>query len=217
MKRPPAPHEIVPFEDAELPQGCSYPAFAPIISDAFERFTGMPASSIVAKGVVLIQQDLPTESVYLIRDGLVKLTHISANGRESIIGLRAPGWYGGAVSAMSQKPSVYTVRTVTPTIVSQIPAADFPLWLMQSFKRAHHFTQTLCNELLSQSAKAQVIGASAPERLTHYMRERTSRHPQLKTLDTLPLLKRVELAQLLAITPEHLSRLLHKDIYRPQP
>jgi hypothetical protein len=54
------------------------------------------------------------------------------------------------------------------------------------------------------------MSESAEQRLATYMRERSRQFPQLKTVDTLPLLKQRELAQLLSITPEHLSRLLHK-------
>jgi CRP/FNR family transcriptional regulator len=74
-----------------------------------------------------------------------------------------------------------------------------------------HFVTTLCNELTSQaSAQAQMMGGSAQDRLVHFMRERSAGHSQIKTLDALPLLKQMELAQLLSITPEHLSRLLQK-------
>jgi hypothetical protein len=69
---------------------------------------------------------------------------------------------------------------------------------------------TLCNELISQSVEAQFRQNSAEQRLAQFIAERYIQHEQLRTMDPLPLLKQMELAQLLAITPEHLSRLLRR-------
>lgn len=190
---------------------CSFPAFAPIVSEAFEHLKGLPEPTRVEAGSCLLEQGQHVSSVYLIRHGLVKLVYITPEGRETVLGLRAAGWYGGAVSALMHAPSIYTVKTVTPCTFSKIAACEFPVKLMQSARMMHHFMDTLCNELISQSAEAQVKAGSAEQRLAQFLSERNTQHPQLKTLDTLPLLKQMELAQLLAITPEHLSRLLHRS------
>jgi len=190
----------------------SFPAFAPTVSDEFDRLKGLPEEKTVPSGTVLLEQGTEPTSVFLLCQGLVKLTSVSSQGRESVLGLRSAGWYAGAVSVLVHRPNVYSVKTVTECVISRIPAHEFHLWLMRSAKMARHFTQTLCNELLSQSAEAQVRGGSAEERLSHFMTERNTRHANLKTLDPLPMLKQMELAQLLAITPEHLSRLLRRTV-----
>ena len=203
-------------EPATAPEH-SFPAFAPTVSDEFDRLKGLPEEKTVPSGTILLEQGTEPNSVFLLCQGLVKLTSISPQGRESVLGLRSSGWYAGAVSALVHRPNVYSVKTITECVVSRIPADEFHLWLMRSAKMARHFTQTLCNELLSQSAEAQVRGGSAEERLSHFMSERTSHHPNLKTLDPLPMLKQMELAQLLAITPEHLSRLLRRTVQSSGP
>jgi CRP-like cAMP-binding protein len=188
-----------------------FPAFAPLVSDEFDRLKGLPEAETLPTGTVLLEQGLRPVSVFLLSQGLVKLISISEQGRESVLGLRSAGWYAGAVPALARTTNVYTVKTVTKCVISRVPADEFHLWLMRNARMARHFTQTLCNELLAQSAEAQARGGSAEERLARYMRERSSAHSKLKTMDTLPLLKQMELAQLLAISPEHLSRLLHKS------
>lgn len=198
--------------EASPVQEHTFPAFAPTVSDEFDRLKGLPEEKTVPSGTLLIDQGSEPGSVFLLCQGLVKLTSVSPLGRESVLGLRSAGWYAGAVSALVHRANVYSVKTVTECVVSRIPADEFHLWLMRSAKMARHFTQTLCNELLSQSAEAQVRGGSAEERLSHFMAERHTHHPNLKTLDPLPMLKQMELAQLLAITPEHLSRLLRRTM-----
>jgi CRP-like cAMP-binding protein len=188
----------------------AFPAFAPIVSDAFEYLKGIPDGTTIESGQIVLEQSQHPPSVCLLRQGLVKLVHRTSEGRETLLGLRAAGWYAGAVPALMHSPCIYSVETVTPCIFSKIPAEEFAAKLRQNARMMRHFMNTLCNELIAQSAEAQVKVGSAEQRLAQFMSERNVQYPQLKTLDTLPLLKQMELAQLLAITPEHLSRLLHK-------
>jgi CRP/FNR family transcriptional regulator len=201
-----APADRKPKGDA------SFPAFAPIVSNAFEELKNLPEPTSITTGTMLIEQDTPADYVVLLRHGLVKLLYATPEGRETTLGLRTSGWYAGAASVLMNTASVYSVIAVTPCTVSRIPATEFSASLMQNARMMRHFLHTICNELISQSAaQAQVMSGSAEQRLTHFMRERTAAHDRLKTLDALPHLKQMELAQLLAITPEHLSRLLHKS------
>jgi CRP-like cAMP-binding protein len=204
--------------ETKLKADPSFPAFAPIVSNAFEELKNLPEPTSMKTGTLLLNQGVHAEHVVLLRHGLVKLLYTTPEGRETTLGLRTSGWYAGAASALMNTASVYSVMTVTPCTISRIPAADFSSSLMQNARMMRHFLQTLCNELISQSAaQAQVMSGSAEQRLTHFMRERTAAHERLKTLDALPHLKQLELAQLLAITPEHLSRLLHKSAASDSP
>jgi CRP-like cAMP-binding protein len=190
----------------------AFPVFAPLLSDGFRSIRELPAEEELPVGSVLVEQAMNPGSVYLLHRGLVKLLYVSAEGDEKTLGLRTSGWYPGAVSALMNIPSVYSVVAVTSCTISRIPAREFSFRLMQSAKLMRHFLATLCSEVISQAgAQAQVMSGSAEDRLVHFMFERDAQHPKWKTLDPLPLLKQMELAQLLSITPEHLSRLLHKE------
>jgi CRP-like cAMP-binding protein len=200
-----------PITVSEHPPTHIFPAFAPIISDAFEHLKCIPQGIAVEASTFVVEQGQPPASVYLLRQGLVKLVFLTPEGRETVLGLRAAGWYAGAISALMHTSSVYSVKTITPCVFSKIPADEFSAKLMQSARMMRHFMDTLCNELITQSTEAQLKANSAQKRLAQFMSERSSHHPNLQTVDPLPLLKQMELAQLLSITPEHLSRLLHKS------
>jgi CRP-like cAMP-binding protein len=189
---------------------CQFPAYAPVVSEAFETFQCLPIGTRIGSGVFIVEQGMDPCSVYLLREGLVKLVHVNADGRETMLGLRAAGWYAGAVSSLMHTPSTYSVKTVTPCVFSIIAAEDFSMKLSRSARMSRHFMDTLCNELISQSVEAQFRQNSAEQRLAQFIAEREIQHEQLRTMDPLPLLKQMELAQLLAITPEHLSRLLRR-------
>ena len=209
--KPPTAVSAIKSEDLNsLCHASNFPVFAPIVSDAFDHFKGLPEETEIKSGSLVIEQSTQPCSVLLLRRGLVKLVYAAPDGRETMLGLRSAGWYAGAVPVLMRTPSFYSVKAVTPCVLSRIPAEEFPGRLMQSARMLRHFMETLCHELTSQAIEVRVMGEPAEQRLAQFMYERTTQHSQIKTLDTLPLLKQMELAQLLAITPEHLSRLLHK-------
>jgi CRP-like cAMP-binding protein len=204
-------------DSADRPQTSreSVPVFAPIVSDGFTRLSNLPAGTTVAPGSTLIHQSKRCTHVCLLLEGLVKLVSVNGEGKQVTIGLRTSGWYAGAAAVLMDTESVYSVVAVTPCTVVQIPAQDFYLRLIQSARMMRHFISTISNEMISiSSAQVHMMSGTAEERLAQFMNERQLNGTHWQVLDTLPLLKQSELAQLLAISPEHLSRLLHKEIGR---
>lgn len=189
----------------------SAPAFAPILTTGFEFIENLPPREIVAAGTELIEQGSAVQSVYLVCRGLVKLVYLSEGGEESGLGLRSVGWWGGASAAMLNAASTCSVISVVDCEVIRVPAQEFRNGLRSNAVMLQHFVKALCNENASQmEAQAQVMSGTAEERLSFFMRERERQTPHWQTLDPLPMLKQMELAQLLSITPEHLSRLTSK-------
>jgi len=197
------------------------PAFAPISSGGLELIRNLPPQQSVRRGHILMEQDKPPQWVHVIHSGMVKLVYLSPEGNEQTIGLRSSGWYSGAVPALMNAPSLYSVQSMTACIVHAIPAQEFLERLMQNTKVMRHFMRVLCQELCSQaSAQVEIMSHNAADRLVRFMQEREMCGDNWKAVDPLPVLKKLELAQLLSISPEHLSRLLHKqgdDDDNPQP
>jgi|ERR1700761_454239 CRP-like cAMP-binding protein len=190
----------------------SIPAFAPLAERFTETAANTPPPLALRPGVRLIEQWKQCDHVYLISDGLVKLTYASQNGSQVTLGLRSSGWYAGATAVLLKIPSVYSAITVSDCTVSQIPADQFFYWATHDIKTLRHFLKSMCLDSTSQSRlHAETQSSSAAERLEHFMQERTATDPHWETMDPLPLLKQGELAQLLSVTPEHLSRLRQQE------
>jgi CRP-like cAMP-binding protein len=203
------------LQDLSLADGCqqeSIPAFAPLAERVTEATGNTPPPLALRPGVRLIEQWRKCDHVYLISDGLVKLTYASQNGSQVTLGLRSSGWYAGATSVLLKIPSVYSAITVSDCTVSKIPADQFFYWATHDVKTLRHFLKSMCLDSTSQSRlHAEIQSSSAAERLEHFMQERTTTDPHWQTMDALPLLKQGELAQLLSVTPEHLSRLRQQE------
>jgi len=204
----PGKQSITAIHPADLPH---IPAFTPVLAGGTGFVDNLPAARFAPPGTLLVEQGANSHSIYLIEKGLVKLTHLSVCGRETTIGLRSEGWYAGATSALLNDPSVYAVRAVTGCMVARLPVHEFRRYLRESHDMMDHFLAGLCFEVAAQaSLQVEVMANSAEDRLDHFMLERVAEHPSRRTVDPLPVLKQMEVAQLLSITPEHLSRLMHK-------
>ena len=92
--------------------------------------------------------------------------------------------------------------------VTQIPAEQLFSWATRNVKKLNRFMKNIClDSILLGKLHTEITSSSAAERLEHLMQERITTDPNWQTVDPLPLLKQRELAQLLSVTPEHLSRL----------
>ncbi len=194
------------------------PAFTPVLAGYMSFLACLPAPRRVHAGAHMIDQGYTAQAVHLLERGVVKLVHLNAEGRETTTGLRSQGWYAGSTSVILNAPSVYTVRAVTECRVIRIPATEFLNYLRKDSEMMGHFLAGLCLEVASQAnLHAQIMAASAEERLDRFTRERETANQNRPTVDPLPLLKQMEVAQLLSITPEHLSRLMNKRRERSPP
>jgi CRP/FNR family transcriptional regulator len=199
-------------DKSHMPGASIVPAFAPVSSSGLELIRTLPPQQQVPRGAMLLEQDKPAHWVYLVHSGMVKLVFLSQEGSEQTIGLRSVGWYCGAVPVLMNAPSLYSVQAITPCVVHPIAAGEFLDRLMQNTKVMKHFMRMLCHELCSQaSAQVEIMSRNATDRLVRFMEERKMSGENWKAVDPLPVLKKLELAQLLSISPEHLSRLLHKQ------
>lgn len=162
----------------------------------------------------LFKQDSPAQEVYYIESGLVKLTCLESDGEELILGLRSSRYTLGAASVILHKPYPITAVTMTRCSLCRIPAkvflnilesdSQFLLSLLKEHSREIHEQLAFIVRLRSRSARY---------RLEHLILQQVSAlhidGPQ-KEVRLQWLLKNREVAQLIAITPQHLSRLLRQ-------
>jgi CRP/FNR family transcriptional regulator, cyclic AMP receptor protein len=75
---------------------------------------------LAGPGEVLLRQGDRESHVVLLRDGFVKVTVGTAEGREALLGIRMGGDILGEMSALNGRPRSATVTTCTPAYVSTI-------------------------------------------------------------------------------------------------
>src|ERR1700712_164263 len=76
------------------------PVFSPSINSGTEFLSNLPKAEPIAAGTVLLEQNQRPSFVFVIRSGIVKITCISKDGQECLLGLRSEGWWAGGALAL---------------------------------------------------------------------------------------------------------------------
>ncbi|MCI0389701.1 MAG: Crp/Fnr family transcriptional regulator [Acidobacteria bacterium] len=160
----------------------------------------------------LFVQGSPSREVFYIERGLVKLVYQSEDGQELIVGLRSKGSFLGAASAIVREPHLITAITVTNCSLRRITTDAF-LHLAKSDEQFCWYLHQIHSHEVHQQMGQQVAFRclSARERFEKLLQQFLSlmrqNEKQFSIKARLPL-KHWEIAQLVGVTPEHLSRIL---------
>jgi CRP-like cAMP-binding protein len=184
------------------------PAFSPAIDSGIEYLAELPTPERIPARTLLLKQNVRPKYVHLIRSGVVRLDYANANGQEIMLGLRSEGCWLGAALSLIDVPSVFSATTVTACSISRIPVDDFSEMLAKRPRMLRHFISSQCRELVVEYSHS-IMQASPAEQRLHHLRDELS-NSLWKTIDPSAVMKQCEVAKLLAITPEHFSRLLHR-------
>ncbi len=160
---------------------------------------------------LFFQGSLPRE-VFCVERGLVKLIRVAKDGEELIIGLQSKGSFLGAASLIVQEPHPVTAVTVTSCTLSCIPAEIFLRLAKVDEQLGWHIHRFHSNEVHHQASRLiALMCLSARQRFERLLLQFFSLMPpqgkQAPMKIRLPL-KHWEIAQLIGISPEHLSRVL---------
>ncbi|HKX33035.1 MAG TPA: Crp/Fnr family transcriptional regulator [Blastocatellia bacterium] len=185
----------------------------------WEKVRGLSTSRKVSAATVLFRQGTEAQSAILIESGWIKSVREEQNGQERILALFPPGSLLSAETLISGQHHAATAIALVNCQLYLIPSMVFLSWVRSTPQfswqlhralsrrvnaRDIRLTQFLClpprlrlEQLLWQLLCVQNRGQSNPD---HRWFE-----AECKLL--IPL-QRQELAQMISITPEHLSRLL---------
>lgn len=176
-------------------------------------FTLIPsARRSYPKGVELLHHETTPPVVGMVRQGLIKIVHFSTSGREHIVALSKAPVLIGASEAVMQCPLAAAVVTATPCLVDEVPTDRFislirsrtdVLWSLHR--------QLACEACAMRQRIVEVRTLSPREQLRRTLAQFVP-HDNDRIRDVrlmLPITHR-ELAQMVGVTPEHLSRLLHQ-------
>ena len=181
-------------------------AFAPLKFQPLADLDDLPDRRLVPARTILYAQNERPNLVYFIESGIIKLTRVAADGGEVILGLRGEGWIIDASSTFLDRPYSSSAVAVTGCRVKYMTRRKFLDLVENSPQLLKHVNHLICEEIKAeQEQQLQFRCSTAAGRLKRLLEEL----PQaVGGSDRLPL-KQYEIAQLISITPEHLSRLLH--------
>ncbi len=86
------------------------PLFARLDDAELQRFAELTREKNYPKGSVIVFEDDPGDSLFIVREGRVKVVLIGEDGREVILGVLGVGEYFGELSLIDDQPTAYVCR-----------------------------------------------------------------------------------------------------------
>ena len=165
-------------------------------------------------GVNLFHEGVQAESAYFIASGIVKLSCLNRDGAEVIVGLQRLGWLLGATAIILKSSHITSATTLTNCHLIRISAAEFRNLLKSDSQVSLSLHELHAREVCHRLRDLMEISSRSTEyRLRRLLFEVASGLLVFQSTEDRKVrvpLKRWEISQLLAVTPEYTSRLLRR-------
>jgi CRP-like cAMP-binding protein len=160
---------------------------------------------------VIFHQDTQAHAVYLLEHGIVKLVRVVENGQSIIIGLRRRHWLIGAPCVLLDQMYSFTAITLVSSSMRCIPARDFLDLVKMNEGFSWYLNRLLSWDIIKQMKNVEAKNCMpAKDRMKRFLRDMIDEQNLAGSEPSnlsLPLTNK-ELSQILAISPEHLCRVL---------
>jgi CRP-like cAMP-binding protein len=165
----------------------------------------------LCKDTTLFLQSGPATAIYLIESGAVKLTRVSSEGEQTVVAIGSVGWILGLSSVTLNLLYTATAITLIPSKITCIPAERIRSLLRTDLSIASEVVRAHSHELHSHFMHlADSKSLSARSRLNRLLFEWIVFSQRGTSAITYPIeipLRHAEIAGLVGVSPQHLSRL----------
>jgi CRP/FNR family transcriptional regulator, cyclic AMP receptor protein len=125
---------------------------APFDVGAFLESAGVPRRVVRCKrGSVVFAQGAVANSVFYIQEGGVKLSVVSATGREAVVAMLGPGDFFGEGCLAGQPRRMGTATAIVPTSLMRLPKRD----MMRTLHEQHEFSDRFIAHMLTRNIRIE--------------------------------------------------------------
>ena len=177
-----------------------------------KKLSHCKTARVVPPQHVIFTQGESPHTVCLICSGLVKLTRTEFDGSRVIVGLRHKGWFLGVGALLPGRPYASTAETVTRSKLCFVPTEElkrametnalFSQWVAMIYGREVY------SSMINISERGSLSGRQRLEKFLWEMVKAQNGFDPQRTIKIQMIMKNWEVAQLLALSPQHLCRLI---------
>jgi CRP-like cAMP-binding protein len=158
------------------------------------------------KGEFIFREGESSETLLVVNSGLIKLTKMSAEGKEQIVRLLFPGDFFGLFSLLREEKHYMNAEAAADTVICYIAKKDFLKEMEVNADLSYRFLLATGDRLYEADESVSFLGLMEVEQ--RLARALILFHDKLHTESfTLPISKK-DLAGLVGTTPESISRKL---------
>jgi CRP/FNR family cyclic AMP-dependent transcriptional regulator len=165
-----------------------------------------------AAGAVVFAQDAPAASVFYIQTGSVKLSVLSATGKEAVVAIFGPGDFFGEACLAGQSLRMGTATAIVATTTTSLPKAD----MVRALHERHEFSDRFIAHMLARNIRVEEdlidqLFNSSEKRLARTLLLLARYGQQDAALHTVPKLSQETLAEVVGTTRSRVNLFMNKS------
>jgi len=189
------------------------PLFSSLSSEEMDQIQSLIIQRRYKKGESIVLPNQPMHCLFILNEGVVKVTRESHENKEHILYLLSENEFFGETNLFANIPSTISVSALTDTILCTISKADFQGLIIKYPTIALKVLEELSLRLTKlENMIENTGGKSIDERLVQMLHDFSLKYGEVQetgTLIHLPL-NREEIANYLGLSRETISRKLVK-------
>jgi len=130
-----------------------------------------------SRNTTIVEEGLPGDYMYILREGRVKVTKLSDDGREKILEFLDEGAFVGEMALLERAPRSASVKTLTAVRVLALSRNDFLGLLKKSPDLAMSVIQELSRRLRTVNDQASALSFQRVKDRTKGLLERLAKEP----------------------------------------
>ena len=131
----------------------SVPLFASLAEEPLRMLTTVVTRRSVSRGTIIMAAGDPTDSLYIVLSGRLKVMMSDAEGKEVILTIIGPGEFFGEMGLIDDAPRSASVVAIEPCELLAINRRDFKKCLAENFEMAMAVMRGLVRRLREADRK----------------------------------------------------------------
>jgi CRP-like cAMP-binding protein len=186
----------------------SVPVFNGVNATDLQVLQKVTRSRSFLKGAFIFREGESSETLFIVNEGLIKLTKTSAEGKEQIVRLLFPGDFFGLFSLLRNEKHYMNAEAVGKTVICYIEKRDFLNTMENNADMSYRFLLAVNDKLFEADESVGLLSLMEVEQ--RLARALVLFHDKMNAKNgtfSLPITKK-DLASFIGTTPESVSRKL---------
>jgi len=182
------------------------PLFAGVAQEDLERVASHLIERRYPRNTTIVEEGLSGDYMYILREGRVKVTKLSDDGREKILVMLGPGDFAGEMALLEGGPRSASVKTLTEVRMLALSRADFLGVLRRSPDLALAVIAELCRRLRSVNEQTSALSFQTVAARTRGLLRRLASEPRPGGRLATPTLTHQQIAEMVGTSRETVTR-----------
>lgn len=153
------------------------PLFAAVDDESLSAMGELLIDRRIPKHQTIVEEGLPGDYMYVIREGQVKVTKLSGDGREKILELLGPGDFFGEMSLLDGAVRSASVKSLSETRILALSRNDFLKELRRNPDLAMAVIQELTRRVRQMDEQASSLSFQRVKERTQGLLRRLAKEP----------------------------------------